>query len=66
MSTHQEAVSLQVQIWKLREELADARIKLAGTEDRLADALENAQHWRELYHGSLNLPDTEVVQDGEV
>lgn len=61
MST--EKGNLQSQIWKLREELADARVKLGGLADLLAEALEDAKHWRMLYHATLVLDDTEVVDE---
>lgn len=47
---HDTTATLRVKLYQLQAELADVRVKLAGTEDRLADATENAQRWRELYH----------------
>lgn len=41
--------TLHMQIYKLQSDLADARARLAGTEDRLTDALATSQEWRRLY-----------------
>ena len=64
MNAHEEAVNLHCLIWKLREELAETRMKLGCTEDRLQEALASAQEWRKLYHSLLILDDTEVVDEG--
>ena len=58
---HDTTARLRIEKYKLEADIADLKVKLAGCEDRLADALETSQHWRMLYHDLLELDDTEVT-----
>ena len=61
---HDSPVTLRMQIYRMQEEVADLRVKLAATQDHLEEAREEVNYWRDLYHSTIDLPDTEVLDDG--